>query len=233
MTPYYQDSAVTIYHGDCREIAPLLGRFDLLLTDPPYGIGYNAAKQNLIGAIERSDIEGDHDIELARWLMGALYLAVSACVFGANNFPQLLPHRGRWLCWDKRTCEAADKALGSQFEAAWTNRRSGYDKILRVQHGAWINADKDGRRDHPTQKPAILMRRIMDEVFSDAVSVLDPFSGSGTTARACKDSNRTCVTIEIEERYCEIAAKRMEQEVLDFKESSICPETGEEVSRLL
>ena len=123
--PYYQDECVTIYHGDTREITPMLGRFDLILTDPPYGIGYNAAKLNLPDATERKDIAGDNDVELARWLMGMLYLAPSACVFGANNFPQLLPHRGRWVCWDKRLTREADRMLGSAFEVAWTSRTSG------------------------------------------------------------------------------------------------------------
>ena len=61
--PYYQDECVTIYHGDTREITPMLGRFDLILTDPPYGIGYNAAKLNLPDATERKDIAGDNDVE--------------------------------------------------------------------------------------------------------------------------------------------------------------------------
>ena len=211
--PYYQDECVTIYHGDTREITPMLGRFDLILTDPPYGIGYNAAKLNLPDATERKDIAGDNDVELARWLMGMLYLAPSACVFGANNFPQLLPHRGRWVCWDKRLTREADRMLGSAFEVAWTSRTSGYDKMVRVLHGGVVNAN-GGKREHPTEKPISLLREIIESIFPDAKSVLDPFGGSGTTARACKDIGRRCVMVELEEEYCEAAARRMAQEAL-------------------
>jgi site-specific DNA-methyltransferase (adenine-specific) len=213
--PFYQDKLVTIYHGDAREIVPLLGRFDVLLTDPPYGIGYNAQKQNLPGATERKDIAGDEDAELARWLMGMLYVAKSACVFGANNFPGLLPHRGRWVCWDKRLTREADRMLGSAFEVAWTNRVSGYDKMVRVLHGGVVNAN-GGKRVHPTEKPVLLIREILESLYPDAASVLDPFGGSGTTARACKDIGRECVMVELEEEYCEAAAKLMSQECLSL-----------------
>lgn len=213
--PFYQDKLVTIYHGDAREIVPLLGRFDVLLTDPPYGIGYNAQKQNLPGATERKDIAGDEDAELARWLMGMLYVAKSACVFGANNFPGLLPHRGRWVCWDKRLTREADRMLGSAFEVAWTNRVSGYDKMVRVLHGGVVNAN-GGKRVHPTEKPVSLIREILESLYPEACSVLDPFGGSGTTARACKDIGRECVMVELEEEYCEAAARLMSQECLSL-----------------
>lgn len=215
IVPFYDDGTVTIYHGDCRKIAPLLGGFDLILTDPPYGIGYNPAKQNLPDATERKDIAGDGDIELARWLMGMLYLAPSACVFGANNFPQLLPHRGRWICWDKRLTREADRMLGSAFEVAWTNKSSGYDRMVRVLHGGVVNAN-GGKRVHPTEKPVSLLREILETSFPDARAILDPFGGSGTTARACKDIGRRCVMIELDREYCEAAAARMSQETLPF-----------------
>jgi len=213
MNPYYQDDYVTLYHGDCREIVPQLGKFDLLLTDPPYGIGYNAQSLNYPGSTEFGDVAGDDTLEMVEWLFANMAVADDHCVFGGNNFPELLPHRGRWICWDKRVTEAADKMLGSAFELAWMNRQSGYDKMIRVLHGGVVNAN-GGKRQHPTEKPIRLMATIMNEHYPDAQTILDPFAGSGTTGRAAKDLQRKCTMIELEERYCEIAANRCRQEVL-------------------
>jgi site-specific DNA-methyltransferase (adenine-specific) len=214
LKPYYQDDRVTIYHGDCRLIWPQLPRFDLLLTDPPYGIDFNATKQNLPGATERKNIEGDNDVSTARWLFGMLWHVNDAVIFGANCFPHLLPHRGRWICWDKRLTEAADKMLGSPFELAWCNRTSGFDKILRKLHGGVVNAD-GGKRVHPTQKPSGLFSQIIsDDFYVKSNTIIDPFMGSGSVLLAAKIEGKTAIGIEIEERYCEAAAKRLTQGVL-------------------
>ena len=212
MTPYYEQDGITLYHGDCREILPQLGRFDLLLTDPPYGIEYSAQKQHLPNATKRDMISGDDSIELAAFAVSLVQQSCSAVIFGANCFPQLLPHRGRWLCWDKRVCDNADRMLGSPFELAWENRVSGFDVMIRVLHGGVVNAD-GGKRCHPTQKPVVLFRKIVER-YSDAQTILDPFAGSGTTLLAAKLEGRKAVGIEISERYCEIAANRLRQKVL-------------------
>ena len=215
MTPYYQDAAVTIYHGDCREIVPTLGRFDLLLTDPPYGINNHDFRSSLPdskGTVNSDSIEGDGDTNLARWLLTEIDVADFSVVWGANNFPELLPHKGRWLCWDKRLTEQADKMLGSAFELAWTSKKSGFDKMFRCLHGGVVNAN-GGKRVHPTEKPITLMSWCIG-LAGDAQTILDPFAGSCTTGRAAKDLGRKCVCIEREERYCEIGARRMQQEVL-------------------
>ena len=203
--PYYQDESVTIFHGDCREIVPELGRFDLLLTDPPYGIDISTHSGS---TVEWDSIEGDHDCDLAEWLIGQLSIAFEACIFGANCFPHLLPHRGRWICWDKRLTRAADRMLGSAFELAWTSRVSGFDKMIRVLHGGVVNSN-GGKRVHPTEKPIALMAEIIETVYPASQTILDPFAGSGTTGRAAKDLGRKATLIEREEKYCEIAAKRL------------------------
>lgn len=215
LTPYYEDQYATIYHGDSRMIWPQLERCNLLLTDPPYGISFNANRQNLPGCTKREDIDGDGDIELARWLCAMLWKVDNAVIFGANCFPQLLPHRGRWICWDKRTMPEADKMLGSAFELAWTNRTSGFDRMIRKLHGGVVNAD-GGKRVHPTQKPSGLFMAIVSEVFPDTQTIIDPFMGSGSVLLAAKRDNRRAIGIEIEEQYCEAAAKRLRQGVLDF-----------------
>lgn len=213
--PFYDRDGITIYCGDARVIWPMLPRCDLLLTDPPYGIEFNAERQNLPGATKREGIQGDCDIELARWLCAMLWKADEAVIFGAVNWPNLLPHKGRWLCWDKRTMAEADKMLGSPFELAWMSQRTGFDRMIRKLHGGVVNAD-GGKRVHPTQKPSGLFMAIMADVFPDAKTIVDPFMGSGSVLLAAKRDGRQAIGIEIEERYCEAAVRRLSQGVLDF-----------------
>ena len=205
--PYYQDESCVIYHGDCRQIEPSL-QYDQIVTDPPYGINY---RQTITGARHYEDIQGDDTDALATW---AVNLKRPRIVFGANHFPSALPEPGRWICWDKRCNENADRMLGSPFELAWISGPHKAAVMYRVQHGGVVNADKaNEQRHHPTQKPVVLMRRIITDLVGAGV-LLDPFMGSGTTLRAAKDLGRKAIGIEISEEYCEIAAKRLAQEVL-------------------
>lgn len=216
MKPYYQDDYVTLYHGDCRDILPHLKPVDLVLTDPPYGIGY-VPGGNKPGATKYNVIANDQNTKIVEELF-KYYNAISSwCVFGANNFPHLLPHRGRWICWDKRCSEKADRMLGSPFELAWSNRKSGYDRMYRILHGGVVNANGvngKGPRFHPTEKPILLMQRIIEQDYQKAQIILDPFAGSGTTLIAAKRLGRKAIGIELEEKYCEIVVKRLRQEVL-------------------
>jgi len=205
MKPYYQDDAVTIYHGDCREILPQLEPVDLVLTDPPYGIDVNGRHCNEYNRTRY--IEGDDSSFDPSFLL----TFQRVILWGGNNFADKLPIGG-WLCWDKRVVMLADKCFGSPFELAWVNQRSAF-KLYRVQHGGFINADgANNKRFHPTQKPVKLMLKVLSDFAGEII--LDPFMGSGTTLRAAKDLGRKAIGIEIEEKYCEIAAKRMAQEVL-------------------
>lgn len=209
MKPYYQDNHTTIYHADARELLPQLA-FDVVVTDPPYGINY---KQTIKGATDYKMIAGDENTDLARWIIGEVH-PEPMLVFGINHFADCLPVAGRWICWDKRVVESADKMLGSPFELAWINTpedKAGY--MIRLQHGGIVNADKaNEKRYHPTQKPVKLLRRCI-QYMPEGV-ILDPFMGSGSTLRAAKDLNRKSIGIEIDEQYCEIAARRLAQEVL-------------------
>jgi len=195
--PYYQDDAVTIYNGDCREIVPTLGRFDLLLTDPPYGIGIN--KSNRL-SISRGFIGETWDDE-APDISFALECADKKIVWGGNYFG-LAPCRC-FLCWDKQN----DGRDFADCEMAWTD----IDSVARIFRKRPMNMD--GGKVHPTQKPLALMNWCIG-IAGDVQTILDPFAGSGTTGKAAKDLGRKAVLIEREERYCEIAAKRMLQEVL-------------------
>ena len=214
MKPYYEDDAVTIYHGDAREILPAL-TFDVVVTDPPYGIGY---EQTMKSAPKWESVNGDESDVLARWVIEAVH-PTPMLVFGANHFPSALPEPGRWVCWDKRVVEAADRMLGSPFELAWMNGPDKAGFMYRIQHAGVVNADRGAnnannmKRRHPTQKPVTLMKRIIADHFPTGV-IADPFMGAGSTLRAAKDLGRRAVGIEIEERYCEAAVARLAQEVL-------------------
>ena len=204
MKPYYEHNGITIYHGDCREILPTLGPVDLVLTDPPYGINLTRNWQEE----KQVHIVGDDTPFDPSFLMSR-----NCVIWGGNNFADKLPPGG-WICWDKRCSAKADRMYGAAFELAWCSDRAKF-KFYRILHGGVVNADGINQpRYHPTQKPVVLMERILQDFRPK--TVLDPFMGSGTTLVAAKELNRRAIGIEIEERYCEIAAKRLRQEVLDL-----------------
>jgi DNA modification methylase len=193
---YYQDDHITIYHGDCREIAPTLGRFDLLLTDPPYGIGIanNPVRQ------AHAKMDWDASVPEPGLLKAMIAEAGKAIIWGGNYFE--LPAHQCFLAWDKMQPEDFSLAM---LEQAWTNLK-GPAKMFRKSVTSYS-------KEHPTQKPLELMAWCIGKA-GEVKSILDPFAGSGTTGRAAKDLGLQCTMIEREERYCEIAAKRMAQEVL-------------------
>ena len=204
--PYYRDDACTIYLGDCRDILPLLPKVDLVLTDPPYGIGHDGKTKST------SNHGGHKGYEFLGWdklpptdetLRLALGAGADAVFWGANYFPQVFSASPGWFLWDKG--QRIDQADG---ELAFSTRRG----PLRIFTLNRVALAQDGAV-HPTQKPEALMRWCLN-FFPDAATILDPFMGSGTTLRAAKDLGRKAIGIELEEKYCEIAIKRLRQEVL-------------------
>ena len=213
MKPYYQDDAVTIYHGDCREILPHLPKVDLVLTDPPYGIGESSRKNNSRGKLANPTDYGFYDWDskpaTEKQLEMTLGSGNQAIVWGGNYFH--LPPSSGWLVWDKlNTGDFAD------CELAWTNLPMAVRIFRHMWNGMLRQTERSIPRVHPTQKPVALMKWCLG-FTPTAQTILDPFMGSGTTLRAAKDLGRQCIGIEIEEKYCEIAAKRMQQEVLPFE----------------
>lgn len=202
--PYYCDDSVCILLGDCREIVPTLGRFDLLLTDPPYGDGY--ASHPVCGKGKKSSNHAAMDWDDSAPELGEFIRACNGAIVWGGNY-QLLPPRRRWLAWIKRD---APPSL-SNVELAWTS----FD--ANAKFFDWtISATNAERVGHPTQKPLALMLWCIS-LAGDVQTILDPFAGSGTTGRAAKDLGRKATLIEREERYCEIAARRMAQEVLPLE----------------
>jgi DNA modification methylase len=219
MEPYYQDGGITIYHGDCREVMPSLPKVNLVLTDPPYGIGEAAGKNGSRSVLALSRDYGNHDWDSAPPPPDLIDAVVRhgerAILWGGNYFG--LPASSSWLVWDKDN-GANDFA---DCELAWANLGGAVRKFQwRWQGMLQENMRRKDARVHPTQKPLALMKWCL-EIANFPSTILDPFMGSGTTLRAAKDLGRRAIGIEIEERYCEIAAKRMSQEVLPFTQASL------------
>lgn len=208
MKPYFKDDAVTIYHGDCRQIVPLLGNFDLLLTDPPYGINRSGQQKTVCknpkhNRKEHDDFGWDNSTP-ERWVFDMIREhADFHIIWGGNYFVQCLEPSMGWLVWDK-----GQNFSTSDCELAFTN----FDKALRRLVLNRGEIARDGSV-HPTQKPLELIRWCINQA-GDVETILDPFAGSGTTGRAAKDLGKKAVLIEREEKYCEIAARRLGQQVL-------------------
>lgn len=213
MKPYYEHGGITIYHGDCREILPTLAA-DVLVTDPPYGVSYRSNWS------KHKDIAGDGD-HLVRDEVLALWGDRPTIVFGSWKIVRPASVRAR-LIWSK----APDPGMGD-LTMPWgmsdeeiyvmgdgfTGRRG--PNVLafpKVPVGA-----KGIGRDHPSPKPRALMVHLIERCPPG--TILDPFMGSGTTLRAAKDLHRNAIGIELEERYCEIAANRLRQNVLPMGEA--------------
>lgn len=189
---------------DQETVAKLMDgkKADMVFTDPPYGIEYSSQKQNLKTSNKFEVIKNDDgNLDLTFLFRDKVENKV---IWGANCFPSILPHRGRWICWYKRG-DGAENALGSPFELAWTNQTSGYDKFFKIVHGGFVNSD-GGKRVHPTQKPTELAIKCF-EIYNPKL-VLDYFLGSGSTLIACEKTNRKCYGMELDPHYCSVIIKR-------------------------
>ena len=227
-SPYYQDDTCTIYHGDSSDLLPQLPRCDLVLTDPPYGLGIGLARSRRGGERKNprtqkrdygEDLTWDNERVSPSLLALTVAAADNAIIFGGNYYADLLPASDCWLVWDKVNGTSAF----ADCELAWTNLPG----AVRRLHWMWDGYRQKIReaRYHPAQKPQYLMRWCIDraeEKMKKTIStVIDPYMGVGTTLRAAKDLGKISIGIEREEKYCEIAVKRLAQEAL-FQQDSGC-----------
>lgn len=201
-TPYYDHDGITIYHADCRDILPLLPQVDLVLTDPPYGIG-KIFKGSAAGGWkkQRSQQEKRNEWDAVAPqdvvdLICNQFAKSKNVIWGGNYFN--LPASRCWLVWNKprRNFSLSDA------EIAWTNQ----DSLVRVFDGPAYEREAS----HPTQKPLKLMTWCI-EWSKGAELIIDPFMGSGTTLVAAKLLGKKAIGIEREEKYCRIAVERLAQ----------------------
>ncbi len=246
MTPYYQHSGITIYHADCRDVLPSLAResVDLVLTDPPYAVSVAGVGRWEMRYGRTDDLDffpGDTDWEAMKALAegvvsssipllserGSMYVWCGHRQFG--KLVEVLERSGwstRFLVWSK-ACPVPP-APGSGWPNAaelcvyayrpgrlwkWPGVCPHRSNVI-IEDG--YRYGQPGKVGHPTQKPFGVINPLLEASSDPDSLVLDPFMGSGTTLRAAKDLGRQAIGIEIEERYCEIAAKRLSQEVFDF-----------------
>lgn len=220
MRPYYDDGSVTIYHGDCREVLPLVYA-DAVVTDPPYGIGADRRQAARAGKQHGRAAAPSRDYGASDWdgaspsvvdFKRLLAVGKHQIIWGGNYFG--LPPASGWLVWDKQTGSNGY----ADCELAWSNLPIAV-RCFRFQWMGMLQALPE-ERYHPTQKPLPVMRWCMGLLPETTRVIVDPYAGSGTTLRAAKDFGRKAIGIEAEERYCEIAAKRCAQDVLDFGEAA-------------
>ncbi len=222
--PYFHDEAagITIYCGDCRDILPAIPSesVGLVLTDPPYGMAMDTKNSERwvkgtskwVKNYNWDPVAGDSE----PFDPAPLLRFKRAVLFGANHYASRLPDSGGWLVWDKRGDMQVQSTL-SEGELAWTNLGSG----VRLYRHKWFGLVRDseiGDHFHPTQKPVTLMTWILMKWTKPGDLVLDPYMGSGPIAKACHVTGRRYIGIEIEERYCEIAVRRLQQSVLPLGE---------------
>jgi DNA modification methylase len=214
---YYSEDSIVLYCCDCREILPKLPKVDLVLTDPPYGIGYKPQKHNSRRSMgDRNFCATDQltgDTGLLDFDARPIYEQFKASGqvwWGANNYADSLPRSRGWLVWYK--ADGMEKTDFSHADMAWTNR----DMPIRGRNYLWMGMCKAGEKEraqHPTQKPVNIMQWSIS-FFPGCRTILDPFSGSGTTLVAAKHLGRRAIGIEIEEKYCAITKRRLGQGVL-------------------
>jgi len=208
--PYYETELGKLYHGDCLEIMPHLEPVDLIITDPPYNVG-----------IKYGDNTNDSKTrgEYISWIKPRFKLmrkiSKTVLITGQGRLPDYaLIEPWKWLlAWYKPAAMGRSPVGFNNFEpiALWGEGCNNGVDVIR----ATIKPDKS-LNGHPCPKPLEWALGLLN-LFKNHMDICDPFLGSGTTAIACERLNRRWIGIEIEEKYCEISAKRIEQERKQLK----------------
>lgn len=226
MKPYYDEGGITIYHGDCRSLLGELPHSDLVIADPPYGVKERTSRRSAgrsssapHGKTEAYDlpaVHGDDEPFDPAPLLGFPRLVI----FGANHFAGRLPDSSSWIVWDKLDGLVSDRPIGfndnADCELMWTNLGGPARLIRHRWMGIMKASERDERRVHSTQKPVAVMEMLISAFTAPGDLVLEPYMGSGPVLLAARSLGRRAIGIELEERYCEVAAERLAQEVFDL-----------------
>lgn len=231
LEPYYQDEAATIYHGDCRKILPELPMVDLVLTDPPYrqsksggGLVEKRIRFKELTQSALNEFEPHEYIEMllrkTSGMHGYFFCSKNLLRDYIDEFEKL---RLGWdiLVMNKRNpIPTRNNKYLSDIEFILFCRGKGclFNNGLRAELYRKVKPIivRPAEYNHPTIKPVDVVMQLLEVSTCEENTIFDPFMGSGTTLRAAKDLGRKAIGIEIEEKYCEIAARRMAQEVLDL-----------------
>jgi site-specific DNA-methyltransferase (adenine-specific) len=218
MKPYYEHAGITIYCGDCREILPQIEACASLVTDPPYGINWSRATW-------KDDPE--EYAELMRWLVTqgqrlAGWCFVFQAMLNCHRWHEWFPDGWRIFAACKNFAQIRPTPIWHSWDPVifWNNSTSSSvngGHINRDFHVGNVAGSFGERIEHPSPRPFDTMCHLVQLSTPVGGLIVDPFLGSGTTTLAAKESGRKAIGIEIEERYCEIAAKRLSQEVFSFE----------------
>lgn len=231
MSIYYKNDWVTLYHDDCRNVELPKASVDLIVTDPPYGISYKARKKHdmIIG-----DDNNDFVTPALRSALRALKINRHFYVFGPDVVSGLTTCATMELIWDKGRLSAGAGPGG--LSSPWS---SGHERItfglyspykshsnvgngaVRLRRSSVISVPKTsngrGTNLHPNEKPVALMRVLIESSSQFGETVYDPFAGSGSTLLAAMVEGRNAIGVEIDEKYCEIIAKRLDSFRMEFE----------------
>lgn len=208
-----------IIQGDCLEVMRTFPdkSFDLVLTDPPYGIGEHGGKKRYgpqskekgFKTHKHYDDLGWDSIPLTKEYFAEIFrVSKDQIIFGMNYYTYFLPPTKCFVVWHKK---GTDKSSFADCELIWTS----FQSAARLFKYDWVgfgyinNPDKE-RKEHPTQKPLKLMEYLVNRFSKEGDTILDPFVGSGTTCLAAKNLKRNYVGIELNPAYVEVAQKRLE-----------------------
>lgn len=205
MIPYYEQDGITIYHGDCRDVLPHVTA-DVVITDPPYNVGLDYGQHD-------DNMSTDEWLIWARnWFTACRKVSETVCITGQKMLPYYaLIEPWKWLlAWHKPAAMGRSPVGFCNWEPIAMWGKGGRDGVDVIRACIIPSDDLSG---HPCPKPLGWATGIIS-LFPNADCILDPFMGSGTTLVAAKQLGRKAIGIEIEERYCEIAAKRLAQREL-------------------
>ena len=202
MKPYYDHNGITIYHGDCLEILPHLDPVDLVLTDPPYGRHKAEWDSNYFTGWEQTALQLSRNGVVAN--TGTKYLCKAIDAFGSE-------YKDLFYGWNRNGMTRSSIGFMNVILAVCAG------KVKMGQNFCQFTIKDLSRKDHPSPKPIEYVKCLVKRFSALGDIILDPFMGSGTTLVAAKQLGRKAVGIEIEEKYCEIAVRRLAQEVLSFK----------------
>ena len=202
--------------GDSLQVMPGLGRFDAVVTDPPYGIGYSPGGGG--GGITDSNGKRYEKRFTSKDLvigddgpfdpLPILALGLPTIMWGGNHFASRLPDSKAWLIWDKRRGTTVNDF--ADVEIAWSNLRTPARCLPHLWNGMLRDSERAVPRVHATQKPIAVMEWCLG-FLPDAKTILDPFMGSGTTLVACQRMGRHGTGIELDPDYFEIACRRVDE----------------------
>ena len=235
MKPYYESALGKLYHGDCLTIMPELEPVDLVLTDPPYKkTKCGKGKKSLGGMLDRnSDLVNSgklfkyNDIKFKSWLpvlQNRLKNKTHAYIFSDYLNTEKLLCEARVAGFRLCNCRpmiknnaVINKYGMLDYELIWMFRVGEYKEINNCGVLSTIRCQTPRNKVHPTQKSVAVLQVLIKDSSNENDVILDPFLGSGTTAIACERLGRKWIGIEISEKYCEIAAKRIESEARQLK----------------